>query len=50
MWNTPPTHLKSAPNGTAFKRGLRKHVRMEMDIFIDGLHEILYIIQNLTPD
>ena len=31
MWNAIPTHLKSAPNGSAFKRRLREHIRMGMD-------------------
>ena len=31
MWDALPTHRKSAPIGTAFKRGLREHIRIEMD-------------------
>ena len=31
MWNALPAHLKSAPNDTTFKRGLRDHICMEMD-------------------
>ena len=31
MWNALSADLKSAPNGTTFKRGLRDHIRIEMD-------------------
>ena len=41
MWNALPAHLKTAPNGTTFKRGLRDLIRIDMDrrengIFIYG--------------
>ena len=38
MWNALPAHLKSAPNGTTFKRGLRDHIRIEMVDRRENLH------------